>query len=120
MSVSMKAACDRCGDEELAVASRISMATKPLEMFRDGCKVEVLRFDGTSEQSDLCKNCTRLLDLFMAFGTPEGRAKIGVPKHFELLIGMIQKVDEATSRDGGEIGAAVREALVKGLQGDGG
>jgi hypothetical protein len=121
MAVALEMTCERCGKKEKAVSERLHHGGELLHFFEGGTKIHDVRpKQGNSIESDFCAGCTKLYEFFVASGTPEGRKKIGVPPHFEALMGLLQRIDRAAGGTGGEIGGDLRSALVGLLRSSGG
>lgn len=119
MAVSLEITCERCGKKEKPVTSKCEGEER--HFFKDGLKIIDQRPGvGDIPPSDLCSGCRKLYDFFLASGTPEGRKKIGVPQHFEVLMNLLQRVDRAAGGAGGEIAGDLRTALVGLLKSGGG
>lgn len=112
MAVALEITCERCGKKEKPVSDRDHHGAEIQHFFDKGTKISDRRPGFGMVQSDFCASCSKLYDFFVASGTPEGRKKIGVPQHFEVLMGLLQRLDRASGGTGGEIGGELREALV--------
>jgi hypothetical protein len=113
MAVALEMTCERCGKKEKAVSERMHHGGELLHFFDGGAKIHDVRLkQSNSIESDFCASCTRLYEFFVASGTPEGRRKIGVPQHFEVLMNLLQRIDRAAGGTGAEIGGELRSALV--------